>query len=103
MTNIIHQEWSGLTVKEHKELKGLKSQNLRDHITEVELLFTTLAELSIRQIAESDNAKGMKENAKASKKGGEVAKNARIELEQKTGKNVVTGEIFLPPKKKNIK
>lgn len=68
MTNIIHQEWSGLTVKEHKELKGLKSQNLRDHITEVELLFTTLAELSIRQIAESDNAKGMKENAKASKK-----------------------------------
>lgn len=90
-------------MKEHKELKGLKSQNLRDHITEVELLFTTLAELSIRQIAESDNAKGMKENAKASKKGGEVAKNARIELEQKTGKNVVTGEIFLPPKKKNIK
>jgi DNA-damage-inducible protein D len=103
LTNIIHQEWTGLTVKKHKDLKGLKSQNLRDHMTEAELIFTALAELSTRQIAETDQAKGLNENAKASKKGGSVAKNARKELESKTGKSVVTGENFLPPKKENRK
>lgn len=97
LTNIIHQEWTGLTVKKHKDLKGLKSQNLRDHMSEAELLFTALAELSTRQIAEADEAKGLKENAKAGKKGGAIAKNARKELETKTGKSVVTGENFLPP------
>jgi hypothetical protein len=97
LTNIIHQEWTGLTVKKHKDLKGLKSQNLRDHMTEAELIFTALAELSTRQIAESTKAKGINENAIASKKGGAVAKNARKELESKTGKSVVTGENFLPP------
>ena len=99
LTNIIHQEWTGLTVKEHKELKNLKSQNLRDHMSEAELIFTALAELSTRQIAQSEQAKGFKENATASKKGGSVAKNARKELETKTGKSVVTGENFLPPAK----
>jgi len=103
LTNIIHQEWTGLTVKKHKDLKGLKQQNLRDHMTEAELIFTALAELSTRQIAESEKAKGIIENAKAGKKGGAVAKNARKELEMKTGKNVVTGENFLPPKKGNKK
>jgi len=97
LTNIIHQEWTGLTVKKHKDLKGLKSQNLRDHMSEAELIFTALAELSTRQIAEADHAEGLHENAKASKKGGSVAKNARKELESKTGKSVVTGENFLPP------
>ena len=99
LTNIIHQEWTGLTVKEHKELKSLKSQNLRDHMNEAELLFTALAELSTRQIAEVEEAKGVKQNAVASKKGGAIAKNARKELEAKTGKSVVTGDNFLPPKK----
>ncbi len=99
LTNIIHQEWTGLTVKGHKEMKGLKSQNLRDHMSEAELLFTALAELSTRQIAEADEAKGLDENAVAGKKGGAIAKNARKELEAKTGKSVVTGENFLPPKK----
>jgi DNA-damage-inducible protein D len=103
LTNIIHQEWTGLTVKKHKDLKGLKSQNLRDHMSEAELIFTALAELSTRQIAESDQAQGLNENAKAGKKGGAVAKNARKELESKTGKSVVTGENFLPPKKENRK
>jgi len=104
LTNIIHQEWTGLSVKKHKELKNLKSQNLRDHMTEAELIFTALAELSTRQIAESEKAKGLQKNAIASKKGGAVAKNARLELESKTGKSVVTGENFLPPaeKKKEI-
>ncbi|MDP3914531.1 MAG: Bro-N domain-containing protein [Bacteroidota bacterium] len=99
LTNIIHQEWTGLKVKDHKNLKGLKSQNLRDHMTEAELIFTALAELSTRQIAETDEAKGLKENAKAGKKGGKIAKDARVALELKTGKKVVTGENFLPPSK----
>lgn len=98
LTNIIHREWTGLTVKNHKDLKGLKSQNLRDHMNEAELLFTALAELSTRQIAEVEQAKGLNENASAGKKGGTIAKNARKELESKTGKSVVNGENFLKPR-----
>lgn len=97
LTNIIHQEWADVSVKKHKEMKGLKTQNLRDHMTEAELIFTALAELSTRQIAETMNAAGMKENKVAGKKGGGIAKKARRELEAKTGKKVVTGESFLPP------
>jgi DNA-damage-inducible protein D len=99
LTNIIHQEWSDLSVKQHKDLKGLKSQNLRDHMNEAELIFTALAELSTRQIAESEQAKGVRQNAVSGKKGGKIAKDARLALEQKTGKKVVTGENFLPPGK----
>lgn len=102
LTNIIHQEWTGLTVKNHKDLKGLKSQNLRDHMSEAELIFTALAELSTRQIAETDAAKGLQQNAVASKKDGAIAKDARTALENNTGKSVVTGESFLPPSKKKI-
>jgi hypothetical protein len=104
LTNIIHQEWTGLTVKNHKDLKGLKSQNLRDHMSEAELIFTALAELSTRQIAEAEQAEGLQENAVAGKKGGAVAKNARNELESRTGRSVITRENFLPPakEKKNI-
>jgi DNA-damage-inducible protein D len=103
LTNIIHQEWTGLTVKGHKNLKGLKSQNLRDHMSEAELIFTALAELSTRQIAETDEAKGLTENAKAGKKEGKIAKDARLALEKKTGKKIITGENFLPPPKENKK
>ena len=97
LTNIIHSEWTGLTVKKHKDLKGLKSQNLRDHMSEAELIFTALAELSTRQIAETDKAKGVTQNAVAGKKGGKIAKDARLALENKTGRKVITGENFLPP------
>ena len=97
LTNIIHQEWSGLSVKQHKQAKQLKTQNLRDHMSEAELIFTALAELSTRQIAESVEATGMDENMDAGKKGGKISKRARLELEQKTGRSVVTGENFLPP------
>jgi DNA-damage-inducible protein D len=99
LTNIIHQEWSDVPVKEHRRLKGLKTQNLRDHMSEAELIFTALAELSTRQIAESVAATGMPENAEAGRKGGSIAKRARRELEAKTGRKVVTGENFLPPTK----
>ena len=103
LTNIIHKEWTGLTVKDHKNIKGLKTQNLRDHMSEGELIFTALAELSTRQFAESMNATGMPENAEAGKKGGGIAKRARKELEDKTGRKVVTGENFLPPAKELLK
>ena len=102
LTNIIHQEWADVSVKKHKDMKGLKTQNLRDHMSEAELIFTALAELSTRQIADSMNATGMVENKDAGKKGGGIAKKARRELEAKTGKKVVTGENFLPPDSKKF-
>ncbi len=98
LTNIIHQEWSGLSVKEHKNLKGLKSQNLRDHMSEAELIFTALAELSTRQVAESENATGMKENTNAAKIGGNIAKRAKEDFEERTGAKVVTDNNFLQTK-----
>lgn len=99
LTNIIHQEWTGVSVKQHKSMKGLKDHNLRDHMTEAELIFTALAELSTRQIAESVDATGMDENEGAAKKGGGIAKRARKELESKTGQKVVSGRNYLPPAK----
>ncbi|MFZ2853710.1 MAG: Bro-N domain-containing protein [Rhodocyclaceae bacterium] len=103
LTNIIHQEWAEVDVKAHKTLKGLKTQNLRDHMSEAELIFTALAELSTRQIAESTEATGMNENKAAAKTGGGIAKKARLELESKTGKKVVSGENYLPPSPQKIK
>jgi DNA-damage-inducible protein D len=97
LTNIIHQEWSGVSVKDHKAAKGLSSHNLRDHMTEAELIFTALAELSTRQIAESTQASGLPENAKAAKEGGGIAKQARKQLENKTGKSVVSQQNYLAP------
>ncbi|MDO8658291.1 MAG: Bro-N domain-containing protein [Candidatus Levybacteria bacterium] len=102
LTNIIHQEWSDLSVKQHKDLKKLKTQNLRDHMTDAELVFTALAELSTRQIAESERAKGLEENKIPAKKGGRIAKNARLELEQKTGKKVISGSNYLPLGRKRL-
>jgi DNA-damage-inducible protein D len=95
LTNIIHQEWAEISIKDHKKIKGLKSQNLRDHMSEAELIFTALAELSTRQIAETMEARGMPENKVASKTGGGIAKKARVELEHKTGKKIVTGKNYL--------
>ncbi|MFQ6759003.1 Bro-N domain-containing protein [Desulfovibrionaceae bacterium CB1MN] len=103
LTNIIHQEWSGVSVKTHKAMKGLRDHNLRDHMSEAELIFTALAELSTRQIAETDEATGMAENKVAAKKGGTIAKQARKALEAKTGKPVVSGDNFLPPAKPRSK
>ncbi len=104
LTNIIHQEWAEVSVKEHKNIKGLKTQNLRDHMTEAELIFTALAELSTREIAASENATGMPDNENAGRKGGDIAKKARLELEEKTGKKVISNENYLPSKKqKQIK
>jgi DNA-damage-inducible protein D len=97
LTNIIHQEWSGVSVKEHKTIKGLKSHNLRDHMSEAELIFTALAELSTRQVAETQQATGLPENRDAAVVGGGIAKQARQQLEHKTGRSVVTGDNYLAP------
>lgn len=100
LTNIIHSEWTWLSVSEHKKLKNLKSQNLRDHMNEAELIFTSLAELSTRQIAESMKTKWLQENKLPAKKWWEIAKNARKALEEKTWKSVITKENFLKSKEK---
>lgn len=104
LTNIIHEEWAEISVKSHKKLKHLQDHNLRDHMSEAELIFTALAELSTRQIAESVEAIGMKENKAAAKIGGNIAKKARVELETKTGKKVISADNYLPPSgKKSLK
>jgi len=97
LTNLIHQEWTGLSVKGHMDLKRLRTQNLRDHMTEGELIFTALAELSTRQIAERMNAVGMPENEVAAKTGGGFARKARLEMESLTGQPVVSPANGLPP------
>lgn len=94
LTNIIHKEWSDFSIREHKNLKKLKTENLRDYMSDAELIFTALAELSTRQIAQTLESKGLEENKIPAKKGGRIAKNARLELEQKTGKKVVVGNNF---------
>jgi hypothetical protein len=102
LTNIIHEERTGLTVKEHKKLKNLKSQNLRDQMSEAELIFTALAELSTRQIAETEQTIGLEANKSPAKQGGKIAKDARQALEARTGRKVVTGDNFLPSKAKGL-
>lgn len=104
LTNIIHQEWSDISIADHKKLKDLKRENLRDHMSEAELIFTALAELSTRQIAENTEAKGFEENKLPAKKGGKIAKDARIALEEKTGKKVISNKNFLqnPDDKKKL-
>ena len=97
LTNLIHQEWAGLSVAQHKAKKGLKSQNLRDHMSEAELIFTALAELSTRQIASAQDATGLQENQGAAHAGGRIARQARQQLEAQTGQPVVTGTNYLPP------
>ncbi len=103
LTNVIHHEWTDMTVGEHKDLKNLPKQtNLRDHMCEAELLFTALAEFSTKEIANVEQADGYDENADAGKKGGGIARTARTALEEKTKKSVITGENFLdaPEQKK---
>jgi len=100
LTNLIHTEWAGLSVRAHMDLKGLRTQNLRDHMSEAELIFTALAELTTRQVAERMNATGMPENKAAAKAGGSFARKAREEMESLTGQPVVSAENALPPKRR---
>jgi len=90
LTDIITKTWSGKTTKEYKQFKNLKKENLRDNMTNTELVLNMLAELSTKNISEASNPKTMKEHKNVAKKGGEVALNARKDLEQKTGKKAIS-------------
>lgn len=96
LTSEISKATFGLTPKEYKKVKGLKSQNLRDHMNDLELIFSMLGEASTTEIVKTQNPVGFVENKKAAKQGGAVAGNARLELESRTGKKVVTKENYLP-------
>lgn len=91
----------GLTPTEYKKVKGLKNQNLRDHMNDLELIFSMLGEASTTAIVKTRNPKGFIENHTAAKQGGSVAGKARLDLETKTGKKVVTSENYLPEPQKN--
>ncbi|MBS1488087.1 MAG: Bro-N domain-containing protein [Bacteroidetes bacterium] len=90
LTDIITKAWSGKTTKEYKILKGLKKENLRDNMTNTELILNMLAEASTKDISQTETPKTFEESAKIAKRGGNVANVARLELEAQTGKKVVT-------------
>lgn len=92
LTDIIYQAWAGKTAKEYKQLKGLKKENLRDNMTNKELVLNMLAELSTKEISEVTNPQTMPEHKSVAKRGGGVAKEARVKLEAETGIKVVTSE-----------
>lgn len=90
LTDIITKAWAGKTTKEYKVLKGLKKENLRDNMTNTELILNMLAEASTKDISEVQNPETFEENKQVAQQGGNVARVARLELEKKTGKKVVT-------------
>ena len=90
LTDIIYKTWAGKTAKEYKEFKGLKKENLRDNMTNKELVLNMLAELSTKEISESNNPQDFSDHIQNAVDGATIAKNARIELEQKTGKAIVS-------------
>jgi len=90
LTDIIYQAWAGKTAKEYKKFKGLKKENLRDNMTNEELVLNMLAELSATSITKAKNPQTLEENAKCAHEGGTVAAVARRELESKTGRSIVT-------------
>lgn len=92
LTDIITKTWSGKSTKEYKKLKDLKKENLRDHMTNTELILHMLAEASTKDISQSFNPQNFEENVEVAKKGGDVAKVAREKLEESTGKKVVTSQ-----------
>jgi hypothetical protein len=90
LTDIIYQTWADKTAKEYKQFKGLKKENLRDNMTNKELVLNMLAELSTKEISEVTDPETFDDHKKAAQQGGEIARNARLELEAKTGKSVIS-------------
>ncbi|MBQ8294642.1 MAG: Bro-N domain-containing protein [Alphaproteobacteria bacterium] len=91
LTDEITRSWSGMKTKEYKQHKGLKKESLRDNMTNAELVLNMLAELSATEIAKNENPMGLAQNMAVAKRGGNVARQARLQLEQETGKRVVSG------------
>ena len=105
LTDIITKEWSDMRTKEYKQLKGLKKENLRDNMTNIELALNILAEASTSEISKQKNPSGFKQNATIAKEGGSVAKVARKQLEEKLGRTVISSSKatdFLPPPTEEI-
>jgi hypothetical protein len=92
LTNDLTKSWADISVKEYKKLKGLKKENLRDNMTNLELVLNMLAEASTTEISKEKKPKGLIENQKVARKGGNAAKKARVEIEKQTGKPIVTGK-----------
>ncbi len=92
LTNEISKAWSGMTTRQYKDLKGLKKENLRDNMSTTELILNMLAETATKDIAKSSNPQGLEENKKVAKRGGNIAGNARREIETETGKPVITSK-----------
>lgn len=90
LTNTLTKQWSGKTVKEYKQYKGLKKESLRDNMTNLELTLNTLAEVSATEFSKQQNPKTFNQHSKIAKEGGEVAKTARREIEKRLGRSVVT-------------
>ncbi len=103
LTAEISKATFGVTPSEYKKLKGLKRENLRDHMNDLELLFTQLGEAATTEIARTDDVRGMVRNKDAAQRGGSVAGTARKQLESETGKKVVNNMNYLPSKKKEIR
>ena len=92
LTDEITKAWSGMTTRKYKDLKGLKKENLRDNMTTLEIVLNMLAEATTTELTKTTNPQGLEENKKVAKEGGSVAGNARKEIEQKTGKPVITSK-----------
>ena len=90
LTDIIYQTWSDMTARQYKQFKGLKKENLRDNMTNKELVLNMLAELSTKEISESNHPETFEDHKDIAVQGGEIARNARMELEAKTGKSVIS-------------
>lgn len=90
LTNEIYKSWSGMKASEYKAYKGLRKESLRDNMTDIEVLLTNLGEVATRDIASSEHPKGFKENMKVAKRGGHVAKGARVLYEKETNKSAVS-------------
>lgn len=101
LTNIITEAWSDMTTREYKELKGLKKENLRDNMTTTEIILNMLAEVSTRDISKEEKPDGLKESINVAQRGGNVAKIARLALEQETGKMVISADNAKDLKKLN--
>lgn len=92
LTNEITKAWSGMTTRQYKDYKGLKKQNLRDNMTTTEIILNMLAEAATKDIANATHPQGLEENKKVAKDGGSIAGNARREIEERTGKPVITSK-----------
>ena len=103
LTNEIYKEWSGFTAKEYKNYKGLRKESLRDNMTDIEVALADLGEIATRELAKKKNPKGLEENRKIARKGGNVSKVARNQLETELNESVISKDNYLNYEYKNMK